>query len=313
LGACQHDPIIPPKICEGQIFQSPDSCITLPPPLNITFGYDLAPPDFLFRRPVFNPNNGDEMLYIKVEGEYFNPYTELRIVNLCTGEDRFVTDKASFNPDWSVKDWIIFEDAHFKIWKIKSNGDSLIQLTFNHQQNHPKWSPDGTMFFQFQKDRTPNGNLFLMDESGNTIQIQDSTLGGWGSYSWSPDGTRYAFPTGASLGIASIENILVDIFPGISPAGVITSVIWHPTEEIIYWNDGEGFYTTNLITRETQTLFERCGTNQFHAAFSISPNLDRIVMEQIYYTKIGDNLLLQEFKLISLDMDGRNEQRIVLE
>lgn len=310
---CKHDPIEIPVICEEAVFYPADSCHIIPPSPS-AFGYDIQPLPFGQRRPVFNPNDPDEILYLHVNSDPFTRfYTELWVLNLCNGKKRYVTDKASFNPDWSIKDWIIFEDYSFQLWKIKSNGDSLTQLTFQHQHNRPRWSPDGNSFLHYQVDRTPNGNLILMDETGNLIRIQDSTLGGWAMFSWDLDGKNYAYASEGGFKIANMENKLIDTFPNISPVGYILGIVWHPNKEEIYWTDRLGIYKTNLETRATQTLLNRCENNKTYVTFSISPDKTQMLVEQHYYTKIGENLVQQEYNLVSLDMDGTNEQRIKVE
>lgn len=47
------------------------------------------------------------------------------------------------SPDWSPSsNWIVFEQGT-QIYKIKANGDSLTQLTFQGRNFFPSWSPDG--------------------------------------------------------------------------------------------------------------------------------------------------------------------------
>ncbi len=219
---CKHPPIEIPVICEEVVFYPADSCHIIPPSPS-SFGYDIQPLPFGQRRPVFNPNDPDEILYLHVNSDPFTRfYTELWVLNLCTGKKRYVTDKASFNPDWSIKDWIIFEDYSFQLWKIKSNGDSLTQLTFQHQHNQPTWSPNGSSFLHYQVAGPSIGKMILMTEKGEKIKELDSKLGTAAKFSWSSDGVRYAFGHGSDLRIGSTDNILLDSFPNIASSSSLS-------------------------------------------------------------------------------------------
>ena len=49
------------------------------------------------------------------------------------------------------KGWIVFNSNDNNIYKIKANGDSLKQLTFNNISNDPKWDYTNTTIYFFKK------------------------------------------------------------------------------------------------------------------------------------------------------------------
>jgi TolB protein len=56
---------------------------------------------------------------------------------------RKLHDGFASTPSWSPDgQWITFSE-YDKIWKMKINGDSLTQLTFEGRNFYPSWSPDG--------------------------------------------------------------------------------------------------------------------------------------------------------------------------
>jgi hypothetical protein len=78
---------------------------------------------------------------------------ELCVYNFCTNETRILTDVVFYGIDWSVKDWIIFTGDDLQLYKIKSTGDSLTQLTNTGTWNDKaRWSPDGTKYVYFDAD-----------------------------------------------------------------------------------------------------------------------------------------------------------------
>src|ERR1700752_1826249 len=83
--------------------------------------------DTVYNTPRFNPSNPNEIVY--VQGITRTNKTYLVKRNLITGRETQIISDVWQRPDWSVKDWIVFNHADNQVWKIKSNGDSLQQLT----------------------------------------------------------------------------------------------------------------------------------------------------------------------------------------
>jgi hypothetical protein len=122
----------------------------------------LDPRDkYAYSYPVFNPNNPCEIAYLRSDGTLWK-------FSFSTGEAQKLADNPSYSPDWSSKGWIIFTGTNKQLWKIKDNGDSLIQLSneaaFN---NDAKWNPDGSLF-AYSLDKA--GENRLADENGVIIK-----------------------------------------------------------------------------------------------------------------------------------------------
>lgn len=123
-------------------------------------------------QPVVNPNNKYEIAFIRNENESFPHNSELCTYNFCTNQLNVITDNAKATPDWSVKNWIVFTGNDDQLWKVKSTGDSLIQLTntgtFN---NRPTWSPDGDKLVYF--DASSPGKSRISHANGESYKILD--------------------------------------------------------------------------------------------------------------------------------------------
>ena len=71
----------------------------------------------------------------------------------------------SYSPNWSKKNWIIYTGINNQLWKIKNNGDSLIQLTnTNTYNNHAKWNLSGTKYVYYDASAF---NFKIANEYGN--------------------------------------------------------------------------------------------------------------------------------------------------
>ena len=88
-------------------------------------------------------------------------------------------------PDWSPDgNWIVFESGS-QIYKIRADGDSLIQLTFEGRNSRPEWSPDGKWIaYDFSFDPPVGGySIWKMTPTGSDASIAASGR----TATWTPD------------------------------------------------------------------------------------------------------------------------------
>jgi hypothetical protein len=90
---------------------------------------------------------------------------------VATGELAFVRDK--------------------QIYRVRTDGTGLQQLTSGSGNSEPAWSPDGSRI-AFVSDRLGGSDIFVMNADGSGVMRRTNT--GWNSSpAWSPDGNRIAF------------------------------------------------------------------------------------------------------------------------
>ncbi len=149
-------------------------------------------PAYYFKAPCFNPNNANEFVYLR-ENTRTNTGDELWKYNLETGEKMKLTSDVWSHtwPRWSVKDWILYAGNKTQLWKVKSNGDSLIQLKYHEGgYRYGDWNGDGTKIVVWIAGGIIGfPTAFTIDGDG----FFDSKLDDRISYffpSWSPDGDK---------------------------------------------------------------------------------------------------------------------------
>ncbi|MBI3136067.1 MAG: hypothetical protein HYZ14_15425 [Bacteroidetes bacterium] len=134
------------------------------------FNFNLYTDGHSQGNPVVNPNNPYEIAYSYRDTSITGITSEIWTFNFCTGKRTKVADNYYYNLDWGVNDWLLFTGTGNKVFKVKSNGDSLTKITdLSGYNNAGKWSPDGTKFFF-----TGDNGLVICDQKGNVIEINAS-------------------------------------------------------------------------------------------------------------------------------------------
>ena len=123
---------------------------------------------FSYNQLSVNPNNEYEFCTVRQDNAKEFNNEELIKFNICTGKTTIITRQPTYDIDWSVKDWVLFRGGDKQLRKIKSNGDSLTQLTYTGAyNNYAKWNNEGTKYLYIDGKTSKE---FLADEFGQIIQ-----------------------------------------------------------------------------------------------------------------------------------------------
>ncbi|MEZ4849165.1 MAG: hypothetical protein R3B93_11220 [Bacteroidia bacterium] len=268
---------------------------------------------FQYMAPHFNPNNSQEFVFFKYD--FGQKKGGLYKYNLITKEESHIVD-AGVIPmaRWSVKDWIAFTNSDRQIWKIKSNGDSLTQLTNFGENFYPDWNSEGTQLIIKRTDQSPIDNWIILTENGQKIMELDSTLGTSNWHSWSPDGRILSYLFGPSLVYTYIDSIKPIIIPNITPSGGgIIRHSWENNSESIIWSGNNGIFRTNIFSHETEQITHACD-EIIYMYISISPDGKTLLLDRNDREYITSDALTYETKeqrsIYIMDIDGQNERKL---
>ncbi len=224
--------------------------------------------------PVYSPITG-MVAYICVEYD-----VDVCVVPVSGGESRNITQHFSRDTDlvWSpVQDELLFVSNRSgvpDIWKIKSDGTGLRNLTLTGQPNgSPNWLPDGQKII-FASQRDLNWEVYVMDAEGGAPLNLTNQPGVDIAPKCSPDGQYTAF---LSDRIASADIYVMRSNDGSALVNLTNTpnidevtFLWMPdSQRIIYVSDVNGnmeIYSVRLDGTDLVNLTK-------HAAADYSPVL----------------------------------------
>lgn len=273
-----------------------------------------------YAHPCFNPLNSDEFVYFKYKGDWVD--AEMRIHNLSSNHDTLIyRGPLHAKPDWGAKDWILFNQYDNQIWKIRSDGSQLTQLTNEGINVDASWDNAGERFIS---GTTGNGTALvsIKDSEG---QILDTIYQGFKNGAWAPKSTAITgfYESGGSgpisiirygLNDSSYEAIeigkreFVEGLAHFQENGFIASIFNGASHS-------RRLFSGDFHSGELKLIQAGCETNHF-STFSLSATEDKILASRTL-VEIKDTILLSGnlfedgglhyYRSIwMMDVDGRN-------
>jgi len=276
---------------------------------------------FDYYYPCFNPKNAEQLAYCRDRTTDIKLGYELWVIDFCNGEQKMLADNVFYGLDWSVKDWLIYTGTDQNIWKIKSNGDSLTQLTFVGDYNrYPKWSPKGDRL-AFQRQTGNNLSiLIIVDEDGVVLDTIEQ-LTSVGQWSWI-DENRICYmiavpntsPTIEQMNYYNLETkeikFLHNLTIGITNDSIVLYTASMPNENSVIWLSMDLIGKTNLSTGKFEILRHAFRQEWFQEQLTIRPGDDQILYSNRVMHSIDECHLDSEFGFFLIDVDGMNNKRI---
>ncbi len=275
---------------------------------------------FSYSHPVFNPNNGNQIAYLRIDHQNMSPCNyELWTFDFCTGQTAFLCDQACYGVDWSALGWISFTGTDRQLYKIKASGDSLQQLTFSGDfNNNANWNDEGTQFTYLKKTGS-TGQRLIADLNGNTIEEFENPFAG--RFSWT--GNFYAYDgyedpysgENAAIWLYDIDakNIKYDYPIEICCSGdsIPHFVEYVPAQERIYWNNSSTLNYTDINTSKRTVLATGFENREYDVA-RVSPDHKKMIYHRVNYSTEDNWYLDITNHLYLIDTDGRYERRIMI-
>lgn len=255
----------------------------------------------------FNPNDPNEFVYY--HGNSVLNKGSMRIFNLQTNTYTTIYSGTVWTrPVWSTTNWIAF-GLYQQLFKIKSAGDSLLQLSNYGENYYPAWSPDARQLVFVYRNPENNEFVMLADSSGKHL---DSIPDYWfGAGDWNIENEIAFLPSSESKDVVIINADSFRIAATLNNLSTsrIGDVKWIPYTQDILWLCQSGIYRTNTLSGLTTQIKQGCDFNDYWA-LSISSDGQKI-LASVFRQKFIDIDTIAVFSEIRImNIDGSDEQTI---
>jgi hypothetical protein len=298
--SCKKDP---PVVTQPPT-NFPD-CITIGSPPWGSMFWEAEAVGRQFQMPCFNPQNSNEFLYCNGSGLNdsifkYNLITQTSTL-ILSGQDLFS------RPYWGKNDWIVFSSNGPNIWKVKSSGDSLTQLTFDSGNYFPGWNYDYTAIVYYRYAPLASYTMTIDGAPLDTIGDCYGSTSTWNHPQYIAS-INYQHATICNPLTGERTNIADMPDPSHSIGIAITFI----DNETVMWSYSDGLYSTNIYSKETQYIIDTCNSTMYLYP-SYSPQANKILWQKFERTPDSayTKLFVRNFIAI-MNPDGTEEEELPL-
>ena len=276
--------------------------------------YEIYPEKYRYTFPCFNPNNVEELAFIRTENETFK--SSLCILNLCHGGLDCFEINHLVNLDWGVNNWLLFIGTDLQLWKIKPDGNNLTKLTNSGENDQPLWSPK-TKEIVYWRTGVP-GYFFLLDENGAVLDTIEK-MQARPAFDWSNDDKLItptphpSFPDLQHIGYYDMPKDSIITTNDIGGFYYIYDAKWGEGNKL-YWLLQFKLAYTDIETKEQVDIISLPVefNNRLYYNFTISPDNKFIVLYREDWKQIDECSAEVVHGLYIMDIDGTNERKILI-
>lgn len=211
-----------------------------------------------------NPLNSNEVLCV-VNGDLFG-FNKLFARNMVTKTQQQLSILGEYLPDVNARGWVTFSDVNNNIFIVKTNGDSLKQLSFDKLGVNPKWDYSNKYIYYLRQGlgNTPP-QLYQIDMQGTIVNIHYGEL---------PYTTLFN-KSDKYIILKSSGNACTLVLRELDSLGKETTLLTGPmfsspgnlffedltidqSDENLFWSNSKGIFKCNLNTRTIDTVFKNC-------------------------------------------------------
>jgi hypothetical protein len=294
LVSCRKDPSIANTPPLDTIHAT---CELYPPYTGYQGGWTLVEDTIQNIMPYFNPNDGNEFVYVHKDYTA-SPSTSIRIYNISAGTNSTIWQGDVWSrPKWGKTDWIVFTSNDENIYKIKSDGTNLTQLTFSGGYHYPEFNSTGDSIMAMYEYK--NFNSYIFDLNGNKVDSIGYSIDNYSN--WQRPGIVVTFMYDY-LHVYDVWNDTnISSFHFSEYVAYYGSVNWINSNEFLL-STINGIYKANADLTSVEKLNQVCHSI-FHNG-SVSPDKTKIIWERYDYSYIDVQNLKLEIPIMIVDQNG---------
>jgi hypothetical protein len=271
-------------------------------------GWNYIVDSAFYLYPCFNPNDATEIIF--THRKYGNGLTKLYRYDLTTHTKTLLhTGNQIFAPDWGSNDWILMNLTGNSVWKIKSDGTDITQLTNTGNDFYPIWRSDCSMFSAHRGPFVDNlqKTILYTPDAIPFDTLQNTGLGS--NCSWRQDGLACGMG-GDGPKVSDITNDTIVFFDSYQNNFSGGSTWLNATEFI--WSYEKGIYKSNYLTGEKVLIKASCRT-RLYLDPTYHSNVDKIIWTRVDLNQLNDFDIEVKSRLFIMNLDGSEETEIIIE
>jgi hypothetical protein len=271
--------------------------------------------------PCFNPNNPDELIYIRKAYQGGNENYGLIKYNLVTHTSdtllAWQNDLAFMvYPEWGRQGYITYGNiSNQQAFLLNSTDHNLTQLTSTNQNYYPGWNYNGNKIL-YSKNTGGEYVSVLMDLAGNSLDTipDDPTnasltkvLGLSNGHFLCLFGNTYIYEYDQNLDfVGKFEP------QGYSGFFIVWDVDYVSGANKVAWaNSQAGVCVTDLSTHSTSIIYPNCAMRSA-GPISVSPSGNQLLVSITKYEKINSCYYKYVKEIHLMNIDGTNDQVLSL-
>jgi len=307
LGACRPKktvepaPVVPPAETK-----SPFTCAELPP-TPVPFGWTDSTTNVNenINAFMYNPANPDEVLVV-VNGD-IQGYNKLFCYNIRTGKKTYLGSLGNYVPSVNQRGWVIFGTSDNNVFKVKCNGDSLRQLTFNYITKDPKWDYTGLNYSYFQMaHNNVLAQVMRFKGDGSIINSLEIELPNMAVFKNS-DKIIYQKVKDNTVTLVVRDLVAQKETPLVSGPfdpniAYFDDLCLDNKDEYAYWSNAGGVYRCALNNPQTELVYANCANVKYYNPVFQKSRPNEMYMACEFIKQVSNFVLLHEFKAVEINM-----------
>ena len=294
----------------------PDEPVTdcIPTPPTPMLGWNFQMPEHVITWPRFNPNDGNEIMFLE---RPFGSQANYRLHRHVIGSGATSVIISGSNMAWQMYDWgpngkVLLNlnssgPETQNIFLCTEDGDSLVQLTSGSWNFNAMWSPSGATFGYQHQSVAPYLQCIYDLNTGATDTLTGYFIDEhacWYSQAEvvnvDHEGVRvWDMASGQIRLVAPLPTELMD-------SGVPLGVTVLADDRTAIWPHIMGLYRTDLITGVTDRLVGTCNSQYFNGV-DYSAGTNKLVTTRITRTPVSDHDLLIATDIVLMNPDGSDQ------
>lgn len=265
-----------------------------------------------------NPLNADEVLCV-VNGDMFG-FNKLLVKNVVTKSEKVLAILGDYLPQVNKEGWVTYSDVNNNVFIVKTNGDSLKQLTFDKLSLDPKWDYTNRSIY-YLRDGFGNfpPQLYKINLDGSIAAIyygefpHTAPFRNSNKYVYLKSGGSTSFCT---LMLKTLDSAIVlekDLITGpmFDKKGRIffEDLTLDHKDENLYWSNSEGIFKCNLNTRKIDTVFRNC-ENSVYSNIMTSVRQNEMTYTLKHIKPINTYILLHDYLPMELDLQNKSSRLV---